>query len=802
MEISVLIIVYNKSYELNLVLSALENQSFDHKKFEVVVVDDGSTDDTKKFFDGKKWNLNLRYVRLKHCGIRGKLRNYSKKYCTGKLLLFLDGDMVADPKLLERHWDLIKSDQRLISLGVRKSLVDYDKELITGNTIKNNFEIIEQFPSANDERTLAFEYSKRAGEELKNTWTLFYSHNFCLHKSKFLESGGFDVSFSKFWGAEDIELGYRLHLLGCKIKLNEEAIAYHLFHPVNKAGIIQQLRKNLNIFYQKHNHFEIELFKHEYKIWVPEYFRIREALLKKEHEIKLNSTNGLFKSNASSSLISFGVILPKSNKVDLKIFSPGKNDSDIEVIEKIGIEEKNTRKEKYKIALVSKKYLEVSDSLYSLVLKRAGECAKKVFIIEDENKTIISSNRDKQRDEFNRKVTFMLSPSSAFNSPFKRYYFEMLAKSCENNGAQPSFRFSFEPFEKIDWNSGFFRSSDPNFINAIEKMRTRDYSFLEDMVPCVMDIDVAGGQRCVGQRIWWGELGFQGQEIQLKKRLFDGYNTLMARRKSDEKILGIKKPFFSLPVGVNVKINKKDYVANKVFTILWTMPVTNEVTNLKAMIKAFKFAFSKKDKINLMIFCGKNREILPGTLYVSDSYRNILEKNIEIRSWKLKSYFEECKLLANKDPRISFFSDNYSFEELRSALISCDAFVDTNASKDISPFVLECYASGKRPIVCKTSAYDGYFEKGELIEIESEAVSGVYHEPFGEMVSAGSRSSFRYYSMKYIDEKKLGFKLREIYKNANLIRVNRVAQKRFIEKYNWDVIGKQMVDFLLNKENR
>lgn len=108
MNISVIIPTYNEEGVIIDCLTSLDKQSINN--FEVIIVDDGSTDDTLKLIsDFKLQKYNLTLLQQKHKG-PGAARNYGAKHSEGKILVFIDSDMTFDTHFLAR---LIKPIQEL-----------------------------------------------------------------------------------------------------------------------------------------------------------------------------------------------------------------------------------------------------------------------------------------------------------------------------------------------------------------------------------------------------------------------------------------------------------------------------------------------------------------------------------------------------------------------------------------------------------------------------------------------------------------------------------------------------------------
>ena len=93
--ISVIISTYNRREELKDLLSSLKQQSCP-TPFEIIVVDDGSTDETGEWLEtiAKEWNGRLRFLSQENCGI-GSARNSGVELARGDILVFVDSDCIA-----------------------------------------------------------------------------------------------------------------------------------------------------------------------------------------------------------------------------------------------------------------------------------------------------------------------------------------------------------------------------------------------------------------------------------------------------------------------------------------------------------------------------------------------------------------------------------------------------------------------------------------------------------------------------------------------------------------------------------
>ncbi|MBI2327778.1 glycosyltransferase family 2 protein [Candidatus Curtissbacteria bacterium] len=104
--VSVVIAVYNEEKVIEDCLKSLQNQSY--RFLEIIVVDDGSTDNTqeiigKRGFASQNWKFeigNLKLLYQKHHG-PGPARNLGAKKAAGEILVFVDADMTFDKNFIK-----------------------------------------------------------------------------------------------------------------------------------------------------------------------------------------------------------------------------------------------------------------------------------------------------------------------------------------------------------------------------------------------------------------------------------------------------------------------------------------------------------------------------------------------------------------------------------------------------------------------------------------------------------------------------------------------------------------------------
>jgi glycosyltransferase involved in cell wall biosynthesis len=198
--ISVIVPVHNSADELRQCLEHLAASTY--TRFEIIVVDDGSTDESAQV----AVDLGARLLHLEQrCGPAGA-RNRGAEMARGEYLFFLDADVCAHPETL----------QQLATAFAQAPDVDavfgsYDTRPTARNVLSQYKNLFHHFVHQNSDA--------RA--------TTFWSGCGAVRRSVFQKLGGFDISYGRPC-IEDIELGARLHKSGHRILLDKNIQVTHL----------------------------------------------------------------------------------------------------------------------------------------------------------------------------------------------------------------------------------------------------------------------------------------------------------------------------------------------------------------------------------------------------------------------------------------------------------------------------------------------------------------------------------------------------------------------------------------------
>ena len=211
MELSVVIPTYNQATLLIHCLEALTRQTLPSGGYEVVVVDDGSTDDTPailaRFQDGP---MRLRSIRINANRGRSAARNAGIRDARGTIIVFLDSDVIVDPGFLAAHLEAHRGH------GLRT--------LTRGPVVH----------VTSPERA-----SRARPPRVAASPAFLDAANAGVARTTLLEAGLFDEAFPGY-GWEDFDLGQRLKRLGVRRVFCPEAVAWHL-QPLPQPGDLNAL---------------------------------------------------------------------------------------------------------------------------------------------------------------------------------------------------------------------------------------------------------------------------------------------------------------------------------------------------------------------------------------------------------------------------------------------------------------------------------------------------------------------------------------------------------------------------------
>ena len=206
LRLSVVIPTYNRRDRLARVLRAFERQDANFAEFEVIVVDDGSTDDTSTWLAAQRPPYRLRTLTLSNGG-PARARNAGIEAAEAPLVLFIDDDVEPMPRLIAEHLKSHDLESNMVVMGPLGSLDHYPQPWVAWEQAK-----------------IEAQYAAMARGDWAPTFRQFWTGNASIERRHLVAAGGFDVTFLR---GEDVELGVRLSKQGVGFRFNPAARGLH-----------------------------------------------------------------------------------------------------------------------------------------------------------------------------------------------------------------------------------------------------------------------------------------------------------------------------------------------------------------------------------------------------------------------------------------------------------------------------------------------------------------------------------------------------------------------------------------------
>lgn len=288
-DVSIIMPTYNR-YPLNLLtLFALEAQTYDHSRFEVILVDDASTDATPSIVLQHTFPFQLRYYRMPSNIGRPQTRNFGIGLARGDYVLFLDAEILVEPDFLASHMSLHRQQSRLIVGGLYAIEHVYtridpqfsaDQHQSAQSLLLRNSDLHSKWlmtrhladppPLFSRAAIMAGDYKRMSAGFSPYTnfmrgdvidrygdryigfhlpWISAGTGSLSVERQAFHAYGLFEEYAG--WGADDIEMGYRLYKNGYQFAHLSRPATYHQEH-LRQVSTNEEGQHNFYLFQQKH----------------------------------------------------------------------------------------------------------------------------------------------------------------------------------------------------------------------------------------------------------------------------------------------------------------------------------------------------------------------------------------------------------------------------------------------------------------------------------------------------------------------------------------------------------------------
>jgi len=222
--VSLIVPTYNRLPILRKCLAAIEKQTLSPDKFEVLVIDDGSTDGTGDFLHHYRAPFSFVHLRQSNSGT-GAARRHGASEAKGDYLLLMNDDTICDPQVLEEH---LRVHNRLQSqcwavLGSFEYPSEAQRRALTYYFCVEPF----MFPQVSMEDGCPYGYSQ------------FITCNLSIRRDAVMDAGSFSSIYKL---SEDTELGLRLFEKGYRVLYHPAAHAWHDHLPYPARNLIRRAR--------------------------------------------------------------------------------------------------------------------------------------------------------------------------------------------------------------------------------------------------------------------------------------------------------------------------------------------------------------------------------------------------------------------------------------------------------------------------------------------------------------------------------------------------------------------------------
>ena len=275
-KVSIIIPAYNSADTVLGTLITINNQILsgpERELIEVIVVDDGSTDDTEERIKKQNYDFSFKYIKQANAG-RSFARNIGVKNASGETLIFLDSDVLLEKSFIREHAVRCEALRQCVFISFKENVYldqnkifdfigennkpEIEKDFRFLKAVSPSWKRIHRFDVPIETRVVKVVEESNNLKDLGKgrvlgVWDLpsiALTCSISMRKEEFLKVGGFNTGF-KGWGMEDT------FLAACLIANNNYLVpvfstgVFHIKHDFRSGSEENQLKefnKNVELY--------------------------------------------------------------------------------------------------------------------------------------------------------------------------------------------------------------------------------------------------------------------------------------------------------------------------------------------------------------------------------------------------------------------------------------------------------------------------------------------------------------------------------------------------------------------------